>query len=148
MRGTGRSTALIRLSPPQPRSGPVQRAQDSPHGGQLDIGIHPGAPAGAAVAVLDLDVGDGRRLFAGAQCVLAVIGDLEARHARSAEPVDQRGQRAVAFAGKTRRACRRGAGARGSGPCRCGSRFRSPEAARGRCARCIRARTCPSAQRR
>src|ERR1017187_6067385 len=32
--------------------------------------------------------------------MLAVIGDLEARHPRSAEPVDERGQRAVALAGK------------------------------------------------
>ena len=42
-------------------------------------------------------------VFAGAQGVLAVSGDFKTRHADVAESVNQRGQRAVAFAGKFNR---------------------------------------------
>src|SRR5208282_591255 len=80
-------------------SRPVHGTEHRTHGGEFDIGVHPGAPAGAAIGVSDLDVGNSRRLLAGAQGVLAIIHDLEAWHAGSAKPVDQRRQRAVAFPG-------------------------------------------------
>ena len=50
--------------------------------------------------MFDLDVGNGRRLFARAQGVFAVLGDFEARHAGGGDTVNQRRERAIAFAGK------------------------------------------------
>ena len=77
--------------------------------------------------LLDLDVGNGRRFFAGAQGVLAVIRDFEARHARGAEPVDQRRQRAVAFAGKLDRLAVAEQSRAAADHAIRGSRFRIPE---------------------
>ena len=51
-----------------------------------------------AVGGLDLDVGNGRRFFAGTEGVLAVVGDFKTRNAGRRESMHERGQRAVAFA--------------------------------------------------
>ena len=82
---------------------PVQRAQHGAHGGELDVRVHARAPAGFAIGVLDLNVSNRNRLFAGTQGVLAVIGNFKTRHPGFAETVDERGERAVAFAGKFHR---------------------------------------------
>src|SRR2546421_3929599 len=79
-------------------SRPVQRAEHGLHGRQFNVGVHAGAPAGAAIAVFHLDVGNGDRLFAGAEGVFVIIRDFEARHAGGPETMDERGQRPVAFA--------------------------------------------------
>src|SRR5207245_486239 len=49
---------------------------------------------------LDLNVSNRRGLFACAQSVFAVVGDLEARHAGGAKAVDERRERTIAFAGE------------------------------------------------
>jgi hypothetical protein len=52
--------------------------------------IDTGAPASAAIGLLDLNVGDDGGLF-----VFSVMTDFKPRHAHRAENVDQRGQRAL-----------------------------------------------------
>ena len=47
-----------------------------------------------------LNVGDGGGFFAGAESVFAVLGDLETREPGGGKAGDERGQGAVAFAGK------------------------------------------------
>jgi hypothetical protein len=81
-------------------SGPVQRAQDGAHRRKLNVRVHARAPAGFAIGVLDLDVGDGHGFLAGTQGMLAVGCDFESRAARLAESMYERRKRTIAFAGQ------------------------------------------------
>ena len=60
----------------------------------------PSPPAGSSIGQLDLDIGDGRGGFAGAQGMFDVAGNLELWNAEGSEAMNERGQWTVALAGK------------------------------------------------
>src|SRR5436189_2848584 len=59
----------------------IHRAEHGFDRREFDVRVHPCAPFGFAVGQLDLDVGDGARLRAFAQGVLAEIDDFKRRRA-------------------------------------------------------------------